>query len=73
MPLLSGLRIWRCRKLQHMLKMWLGSVLLWLWCRLAAIALIRPLAWEFPYALGVAVKRKEKKQMKNSVIRNSVF
>ena len=26
-----------------------GSVLLWLWCRLAAAALIWPLAWELPY------------------------
>ena len=33
-------------------------VLLWLWCRLAATALIRPLAWEPPYAVGVALKRK---------------
>ena len=30
---------------------------LWLWCRLVATALIRPLAWEPPYALGAAVKR----------------
>ena len=29
------------------------SVLLWLWCRPAAVALIRPLAWEPPYAAGV--------------------
>ena len=36
------------------------SELLWLWCRPVAIALIRPLAWEFPYATGVAKKRKEK-------------
>ena len=28
--------------------------LLWLWCRLAATALIGPLAWEPPYAMGVA-------------------
>ena len=28
--------------------------LLWLWCRLVAVAPIRPLAWEFPHALGVA-------------------
>ena len=27
-------------------------VLLWLWCRPAAVALIRPLAWEPPYAMG---------------------
>ena len=27
-------------------------VLLWLWCRIAAIALTWPLAWVLPYALG---------------------
>ena len=30
--------------------------LLWLWHRPAATALIRPLAWEPPYATGVALK-----------------
>ena len=30
--------------------------LLWLWCRLAAAALIRPLPWELPYAAGAALK-----------------
>ena len=42
----------------------LGSdpVLLWLWCKPEAIALIRPLAGEPPYAAGAALKRgKEKK------------
>ena len=37
--------------------------LLWLWCRLAAPALIRPLAWEPPYAAGAAqemAKRQNK-------------
>ena len=41
--------------------------LLWLWCRPATIALIRPLAWEPPYAAGVAlekVKRQKKKKKK---------
>ena len=33
--------------------------LLWLWYRLAAAALIRPLAWEPPYATGAALKRKK--------------
>ena len=33
-------------------------VLLWLWCRLAGVAVIRPLAWEPPYAAGVALKRQ---------------
>ena len=37
-------------------------MLLWLWCRLAAAALIRPLAWELPYALGAALERKTNKQ-----------
>ena len=33
--------------------------LLWLWHRLAATVLIRSLAWELPYAMGVALKRKK--------------
>ena len=32
-------------------------VLLWRWCRPVATALIQPLAWEFPYAVGAALKR----------------
>ena len=36
--------------------------LLWLWCRSTAVALIRPLAWEPPYAAGVALKSKKKKK-----------
>ena len=31
-------------------------MLLWLWYRLAAAAPIQSLAWEFPYAVGVAVE-----------------
>ena len=34
--------------------------LLWLWCRPAAAALIQPLAWESPYAEGVALREKKK-------------
>ena len=37
-------------------------VLLWLWCRLAAIALIRPLAWQPPYAAGAALEKDKKKK-----------
>ena len=33
--------------------------LLWLWRRLTAVALIRPLAWEPPYAAIVALKRQK--------------
>ena len=36
--------------------------LLWLWCRLEAIAPIGPLAWEPPYAVGAALKRQETKK-----------
>ena len=32
----------------------------WLWCRPASAALIRPLAWELPYASGAAIKEKRK-------------
>ena len=32
-------------------------VLLWLWCRPAAIAPIGPLAWEPPCAVGAALKQ----------------
>ena len=35
-------------------------VLLWLWHRLAAAALMWPLAWEFPHATGAALKRPKK-------------
>ena len=39
----------------------LDLVLLWLWYRPAAAALIQPLAWEPPYAAGAALKRPKKK------------
>ena len=35
---------------------------LWLWCRPAATALIQPLAWKLPYAMGAALKKKKKKR-----------
>ena len=35
--------------------------LLWLWRRLAAIALTGPLAWELPYAGGAALNKQAKK------------
>ena len=42
-------------------------MLLWLWLRPVTIAPIRPLAWEPPYAAGVALekaKRQKKKTQK---------
>jgi len=38
--------------------------LLWLWCTAAATALIRPLAWEPPYAVGVALEKTKKIKIK---------
>ena len=38
--------------------------LLWLWRRLAAIALIQPLAWEPPYAVAAAQEMAKKDQKK---------
>ena len=37
----------------------LDPALLWLWSRLAAVALLRPLTWEPPYTVGVALKRQK--------------
>ena len=46
--------------------------MLWLRSRLAAVASIRPLAWESPYARGVALKRQktEKKKKHNLKVVN---
>ena len=41
----------------------LDPVLLWLWHRLAAVALIRPLAWELPHAVGAAEEREREKDV----------
>ena len=41
------------------LAQWIKDLVL-AWLRLTAAALIRPLAWELPYAPDVAVKRKKK-------------
>ena len=52
---LSGLRIWHCCEM---------------WCRLAAVAPTRPLAWEPPYATGAAkeiAKRQKKKKQKRDL------
>ena len=38
--------------------------LLWLWCRPAATASIGPLAWEPPYASGVALEKGKKTKQK---------
>ena len=44
--------------------------LLWLWCRLAATAPIRPLAWEPPYAAGAAqeIAKKQNKTKQKQIL-----
>ena len=37
----------------------LDLALLWLWHRPAAVAPIRPLSWEPPYATGAALKKRK--------------
>ena len=47
--------------------------LLWLWHRPAAKALIRPRAWEPPYATGAALEKKNKQTKKKlSLLTNSL-
>ena len=38
--------------------------LLWPWCRLEVVAPIRPLTWELPYAVDVALKKKKERKRK---------
>ena len=47
---------------------------LWLWLRLqpAAVAPVRPLAWETPYATGSALKRQKKKKKKKKRKKDSM-
>ena len=48
-------------------------MLLWLWCRLTVAALILPLAWELPYAMGTATHpppKKERKKKKTTQVLN---
>ena len=45
----------------------LDLAFLWLWCRPAATAPIRPPAWESKYAMGEALKRQNNKKKKKSL------
>ena len=47
--------------------------MLWLWCRLAAVAAIGLLAWEPPYAVSAALKSKEKKKKRKKKILRKTF
>ena len=48
--------------------------LLWLWRRPEATSPTRPLAWEPPYAMGMALKKKkEKKKDKKAMLFNTIY
>ena len=50
------------------LPQWVKNLaLLWLWCRPAAVASIRPLAWEPPYATKAALKNQNKTKNRNRI------
>ena len=57
---LSGLGILHCHELWCRSQTVSDLVLLWLQYRPAAVAPIRPLAWESPYAMGATLKSKNK-------------
>ena len=38
----------------------------WLWYKAAAVATIRPLAWELPYVTGEALKIQKTNKQKNN-------
>ena len=42
-------------------------MLLWLWCRLSAAAMIQPLAQELPYVMGTTLKSKIIINKKNKI------
>ena len=42
-------------------------LLLWLWCRPAAVAPIRLLAWEFPHAMHAALKKRTQHSVHETV------
>ena len=71
--------LWLSRLRTRLVSMWVQSLtllcnadhggssdlaLLWLWCRLAAVALIQPLAEELSYVVGWPQKYKKQKQNK---------
>ena len=58
LALLSGLRIWCCCGCGVGHRCGLDLALLWLWHRPAGAVPIQTLAWEPPYAVGVALKSK---------------
>ena len=69
LALLSGLRI--CIAMSYGVghRHGLDLALLWLWHRLATVALIGPIAWEPPCAMNAALKIQKKKNQKKIKIK----
>ena len=61
LALLSGLRILHCCELWCRSQAWLRSHVAVLW-----LGTGQPLAWEFPYAMGAALKKQNKTKKKIS-------
>ena len=57
LALLSRLKIRRCLSWGEGRRRGSDPILLWLWHKLVAPALIPPLAWEPPYAVGEALEK----------------
>ena len=55
--LIQWVKEWHCPELWFRQRCSLDLMLLCLWHRLAAVALIGHLTWEPPYAVGVAIKK----------------
>jgi len=72
LALLSGLRIRRCPELWCSCRCGSDPELLWLWQRPAATAPIGPLAWEPPYAAGVALEKAKTHNNNNNNAYNTV-
>ena len=72
LALLSGLSIWCCLELQHrftdMAQIWRHCG-----CGVDSAALIQPLAWDPPYAMGAVLKKKAKKKKKESILLSRVL
>ena len=64
LALLSGLKIWRCHKLQARWQTQLESHIAVAVAQEAAVPQTRPPAWESPYAVSAALKSKKKKKKK---------
>ena len=65
LPLLSGLRILRCLSCGVGRRRGSDPAWLWLWLWPVATALIRPLAWEPPYAAESGPRKDKKKKKLN--------